>query len=145
MQTKAWAVEQLRERSGQSMSLVHPWLDFTLSYNYGTAFSFIRDLGTARFLFGILALLTVVLLFVMSIRSDQRSSQAAAFGLVAGGAIGNGLQRLTSEGVVDFIKVNYPWGGSWPTFNVADILVVVGVALLLIDEYRHRKDPAPPG
>jgi len=65
-------------------------------------------------------------------------------GMVAGGAIGNGFDRMFRElpsggtAVVDFIRVNYPWGGSWPTFNVADALVAAGVVLLLLAGLRRR-------
>ena len=60
-----------------------------------------------------------------------------ALGLVCGGALGNLHDRLFRadeigrHGVVDFIKVNYPWGGSWPTFNIADSALVVGTILLM--------------
>ena len=47
------------------------------------------------------------------------------------------------EGKVDFIKINYPWGGSWPTFNVADVLVFVGVALFVA--YALWRRPEDPG
>ena len=71
-------------------------------------------------------------------------------GAIAGGAIGNGFDRAFGEGptgeagVVDFIKVNYPWGGSWPTFNVADALVAGGVAgIALVRIWQRRRQPAP--
>ena len=65
---------------------------------------------------------------------------------IAGGALGNGIDRLVrlaptgGTGVVDFIKINYPWGGSWPNFNVADALLVVGVALMLLWGMRPASD-----
>ena len=73
-----------------------------------------------------------------------------AFGTIAGGALGNGIDRLVrlsprgGTGVVDFIKINYPWGGSWPTFNVADVLVAVGVAVLLLRSFRRTPAAATP-
>ena len=43
-----------------------------------------------------------------------------------------------------FIQLNYPWGGSWPSFNVADVLVAVGAALLVLQAWRDaREAPAP--
>src|SRR5690606_9664206 len=68
--------------------------------------------------------------------------EALALGTIAGGGIGNGIERLAGTGVVDFIKVNYPWGGSWPLFNVADVLIVVGVALLFLLPKNKKKREA---
>ena len=50
-----------------------------------------------------------------------------AFLLLAGGALGNGLDRLAHRHVVDFIHLTY-----WPVFNVADIYVTVGAMLLML-------------
>jgi signal peptidase II len=66
--------------------------------------------------------------------------------MILAGALGNLHDRffradeLGRPGVVDFIKVHYPWGGSWPNFNVADALLVVGVALMLL--WGTRPEPA---
>ncbi|MCB9597720.1 MAG: signal peptidase II, partial [Sandaracinaceae bacterium] len=127
LSTKHWAEETLRDRPGQSMSVVDRYVDLSLSYNEGTAFSFVRDLGTARMVFGVSSLVLVIALFVVVIRKPELRWRALALGVVAGGAIGNGLDRVLRHGVVDFIQVHYPWGGSWPTFNVADALVAIGV------------------
>jgi signal peptidase II len=153
LQTKSWAETTLGDLPRQSMSVVEPWLDFTLAYNRGTAFSMIRDLGVGAWIFGALALAVVVALVFMLIRTQADRLDALALGAVAGGAVGNGLDRLFREapgggtGVVDFVQVNYPWGGHWPLFNVADALLVVGVAVLMLRRTRKPTDtpgePAP--
>jgi signal peptidase II len=136
--TKEIAVDALKVLPGASQWVIEPWLEWSLSYNRGTAFSLVRDLGAARWFFGVMALLVVFMLFWMVLRGSGDKLEALALGMLAGGAIGNGVDRVFRElanggtGVVDFIKVNYPWGGSWPTFNIADALLVVGVALLII-------------
>lgn len=148
LQTKAWAEQALGRGAGPRM-IVDPWLELSLAYNRGTAFSFISDLGTARTIFGVFALAMVVVLLVVALRSADRRIDLLAFGTIAGGALGNGIDRLVrlaprgGTGVVDFIKINYPWGGSWPTFNVADVLVAVGVAVLLLRSIRRTPRPAP--
>lgn len=145
LRTKDWAEEHLSGLPAMTMRVAEPWLDFALSYNQGTAFSVITDLGTARWLFGALALAAVIGLFVYALRQKSGWIELSAAALIAGGAIGNGVDRLFREapgggtGVVDFIRVNYPWGGSWPTFNVADVLVAVGVGLLLIGDPIRRR------
>ena len=142
LQTKAWAEHALGQARG-SLMLVDPWLELSLAYNRGTAFSFIPDLGTARWIFGVFALAMVIVLLVVALRSDGHRVDVLAFGTIAGGALGNGIDRLVrlapsgGTGVVDFIKINYPWGGSWPTFNIADVLVAVGVGVLLLRSFRR--------
>ena len=142
--TKAWAVNALTDLPGQSFAVIAPWLEMSLSYNQGTAFSVIRDLGSARWFFGVLSIVVLAVLCYMAARSRARL-ELLALGILAGGAIGNGWDRVMrmapqgGTGVVDFVKVNFPWGGSWPTFNVADAWLVVGVALLLILALRRGK------
>lgn len=144
--TKAWAERTLDELPGRSMMLLEPWFELALTYNRGTAFSLVPDLGTARWFFGIAAIAVVVVLLVIVARSRADRFDAIAFGAIAGGAIGNGYDRVFNvipggTGVVDFIKINYPWGGSWPTFNIADVLIAVGVAMLVLRGLRNRGKP----
>lgn len=149
LQTKAWAERTLTALPSKSMAVVEPWLDLTLAYNRGTAFSLVRDLGATRWVFGTLAVLVVVSLVVMLVRSQRDRIDALAMGAIAGGAIGNGLDRVFREapgggtGVVDFVQINYPWGGHWPLFNVADALLVVGVGVLLLRGLLTRPRPEP--
>lgn len=146
LHTKAWAASTLGALPSRSMSVFAPWLEWSLSYNRGTAFSVIGDLGEpVRWLLGGLALLTVVALTIIVVKAKLGRIEAFAFGLIAAGAIGNGYDRAFRHapgggtGVIDFIKVNYPWGGSWPTFNVADICVFIGAGLLLLTYLASRK------
>lgn len=142
--TKAWAVGALSDLPGQTMAVIAPWLELSLTYNQGTAFSIVRDLGAARWFFGVMSIAVLGVLCWMASRSQDRL-EVAALGILAGGAIGNGWDRVMraapqgGTGVVDFVKVNYPWGGSWPTFNVADAWLVIGVAALLLMMLRARK------
>lgn len=137
--TKAWAVAALADVPGQTKVVAAPWLDVVLRYNRGTAFSAIFDLGeTIRVVLGVASLAIVVALLLWARRPETSTLERWSAGILAGGAIGNGWDRVFREapgggtGVVDFVKINYPWGGSWPAFNVADALLVVGVGLLLI-------------
>lgn len=147
--TKAWAVESLRDLPNQTLSVVAPWLDFSLSYNRGTAFSIASDLGDLRPVMGALSLLVAAALLALALRAKS-GIEVAAFGIIAGGAIGNGFDRLFRElpeggtAVVDFIRVNYPWGGSWPTFNIADALLAIGVPLLLLASLQQRPRKSDP-
>ncbi len=64
--------------------------------------------------------------------------------LALGGAVGNLVDRIRYGWVVDFIDFSLKWGGRehhWPTFNVADIAIVIGVGLMAIDMLRTRGLP----
>jgi signal peptidase II len=135
--TKHWAVNHLVDHDDDLF-----WtLRFHLAHNTGMAFSKGTGLGPV---IGIVALLVVVGLLV-SIGRQSSPLYTPAVGLIVGGAVGNLLDRLFRSpgwfrgGVVDFIDVQW-----WPIFNVADIGVTVGGALLLLSTLLPVKpEPLP--
>jgi signal peptidase II len=135
--TKVRAIEALSDLPGQSMAWVDPWIRFSLAFNRGTAFSIVRDAGSSGWVFGVLAVLVAVLVGVWLWREGGRTECLGA-GLIAGGALGNGYDRLFRQGVVDFVSVGLPGGLRWPTFNVADAALVVGVLVLAVAALRAR-------
>ena len=113
---------------------VLPFFNLLLSYNSGAAFSFLSDAGGwQRWFFVVLALGVSVVIAVWMYRlpTNQRWT-AMALGLVLGGAIGNVIDRLLYGHVVDFLDF-YVGQWHWPTFNVADSAITIGVAILIID------------
>lgn len=78
-----------------------------------------------------LTLVIVAVLWVWAC-GVRRAMAAAALGLVIGGALGNAADRLARGAVADFFLFHYQ-GFSWYVFNVADIAIVAGVALLMYD------------
>ena len=90
----------------------------------------------------ILALITILTLTkisVMAMRTlPEERGKRAAFALIAGGALGNLVDRLHDGAVTDFVR----WRiheHRWPIFNLADAALLVGVALLLLDGMRARR------
>jgi signal peptidase II len=69
-------------------------------------------------------------------RPEQRLRRTA-FALIAGGALGNLIDRVANGDVTDFVRWHYH-AHMWPIFNVADAVLVIGVALLLGDEVLAR-------
>ncbi len=107
-------------------------LRFTLTYNRGAAFS--MSLGVySRWGFTLLAVVVLTVLWrTFQLAEHDDAWQGAALGLVAGGAVGNLLDRLRHTlGVVDFIDVGIGDTRFW-TFNVADMGVSIGATLLAI-------------
>jgi signal peptidase II len=139
--TKRLVVEELavehmpREVLGDAVRL-------TLIYNPDAAFSI--SLGDySRVVFSVLAMVIVaVLLRLYRDAESHDRGLGAALGMIVGGAAGNLVDRLRSPlGVVDFIDLGYGDYRFW-TFNVADVGVTVGAALLLVIMLRRSRDAA---
>lgn len=139
--SKAWAVRSLR--FGGDMPLISGFLNFAYAQNTGVAFSMLDDHGdTGRWGLSIVAFVAgalVLYFFWRTPRSDDRILGALA--LLLAGIAGNVTDRLRLGYVVDFIDVQF---GSWhyPTFNVADMAIVVGAGLMIIDMFLSKRKQA---
>jgi signal peptidase II len=150
--TKGWAKATLagfdRKLHGQRRFEVwKPHLGFIFAQNPGGAWSFLRSLpDTLRRPF-FLVVSAGAIVFIVSIYQRVYKDQTAmkwGLPLALGGAMGNLVDRIRYGWVVDFIDISAKWGGRehhWPTFNVADIAIVVGVLLMAIDMGRMRRAP----
>ena len=128
-----WAVDSLV--LGEPVAVM-PYLNWTLVYNYGAAFSFLADQdGWQRWFFAILALvISAVLLFWLSRLPKKLTLETIGINMVLGGAIGNVIDRVTEGRVTDFIDF---YIGTWhyATFNIADVGIVVGAGMLILSEF----------
>src|SRR5262245_53142763 len=104
------------------------WLGRPAVLNPGGLFSLFPEHHTALIAIAV-AGIGLVLHLLRRLAPDDRPS-ALALGLVLGGALGNGLDRVLRGGVVDFIAVQVTRDFAWPTFNLADAFVCVGTAWL---------------
>lgn len=116
---------------------VAPFLNLTLMYNPGAAFSFLSSAsGWQRWFFVLIALGVSAVLIVWLRRLDSGERWTAiALALVLGGALGNVWDRLWLGHVVDFIDL-YVGEWHWPAFNVADAAITVGAAMLILEALR---------
>ena len=130
-----------------------PVLDLTMVWNRGVTFGMLNGLGAwSGPIIALVALVIVIALNVWLWRATSLTT-AIAIGAVAGGAIGNVMDRLRHGAVVDFIHAHVgDW--SWYVFNVGDAAIVCGVIALVLESQwpsRHRAtgpreaEPAPPG
>jgi signal peptidase II len=113
------------------------FLQFTLVPNAGVSFGFLRaEKDVARWALVAFSLI-VAAMIVWWARRAHRPLQALGYGLIAGGAVGNAIDRARFGWVVDFIDVQkigfFPW-----IFNVADSAITVGVIALLLDSLRRE-------
>lgn len=121
--------------------VVDDYLELRYAENCGAAFGLMRgSSAVARSaVFGVAALGAVLFLGLMFVRGRGGRAFAAAVPFVVSGAVGNIHDRLSYGYVVDFVRFHLPSGWEWPTFNVADAAIVVGVGLLLIDGMLDAK------
>ncbi|BBM00712.1 signal peptidase II [Microbulbifer sp. GL-2] len=130
--TKVWAVDMFMH--GPALQIIPGFLQFTYAENYGAAFSFLADAGGwQRWFFGIVALGFSVVVIIWLWRLPTRKRwESCALALILGGALGNLWDRILLGYVRDFISVYY---GTWhfPVFNVADMGISIGAAMLVIE------------
>jgi lipoprotein signal peptidase len=121
-----------------------PVLDFVLVWNRGVTFGLLNGLGGwSSAALAILALVIVVALGLW-LRRAESALTAIALGAIAGGAVGNVIDRVRYGAVVDFIHAHIgEW--SWYVFNVGDAAIVCGVAALLIRSQMPRRAEGPDG
>lgn len=127
---------------GMPQPVVDGYWDWELAYNPGVAFSTFASFAGSTGMRVILLLVAVIALVGISLLAlraapDERLKRIA-YALVAGGALGNLVDRLRDGAVTDFVR----WRlheHRWPIFNVADAALMIGVALLLLDGLRARR------
>lgn len=132
--SKLWILATFEE---YEVKVIWPVFNLTLVYNKGAAFSFLANAGGWQQYFFIS--LAIVLSIVMTIWLHRLQANekltAWGLGLIIGGAVGNLIDRIAYGKVVDFLQ--WHWQGYyWPSFNVADSAITVGVVLLLFASFR---------
>lgn len=124
---------------GKAIPVVDGYWDWRLSMNHGSAFGLFSGQSGARILLTVVGLIALMGIVVMLRKS--RTDQAIlhwALALVAGGAVGNLFDRIYFGVVTDFVLWRYKTH-EWPVFNVADVVLVIGVGLMFIDIQKEGK------
>jgi signal peptidase II len=121
--SKQWALQFLAENG---LTVINPFLTIGETYNRGIAFGFFQGIGP---LVGWLTIGVVVLMFVMLVKTPQ-SEHLLRWGLalIIGGALGNQVDRLVEQQVLDFVRIPI-WNGF---LNVADVAINAGMVLLIL-------------
>lgn len=135
-----WLVET-RIPYSVAQPVIDGFLNITHVRNTGVAFGLLSDHGAegggswTLALLGLLALAAVGFYFRLAERSQTLLLTALA--LIMGGALGNLVDRVAAGAVTDFIDV-YVGSHHWPSFNVADSAITVGIVLMLADSFRPQ-------
>lgn len=137
--TKLWALRALWPPYGVVVEVLPVW-NLRLGFNTGVTFGMFRESAAEAVWLLVLVKLAVVGLLLRWLWRGETRLEALALGLVVGGALGNVLDRVRIGAVVDFLDWHYG-GWHWPTFNMADVAIVCGVALLLFVSLRGAAGP----
>lgn len=128
------------DRKGQVA--VAPFVDLVLTWNTGISYGWFQQegpLGQGALL--ALKVIAVTLLWIWLARATTRLS-ALSLGLIIGGAIGNGIDRLAYGAVADFVLLHVEtatWSFHWYVFNLADVAIVAGVVGLLYESFLGER------
>jgi signal peptidase II len=124
----AKAVVEARLVPGEDVDLLGP-VELTLSHNTGIAFGLASGGGALLVALPVLALVAIGVVFS---RDPIRWGMWIAVGLLAGGALGNLVDRVRTDAVTDYVQI-----GAWPAFNLADVAVTAGVLLFVLSYLRE--------
>ncbi len=122
---------------GENIEIIKNIFNIIYTNNTGAAFSIL--LGKRIFLIVVAVLIIGVLLYYIKRNKIEKKIDIIALSFVIGGSLGNLIDRIVRGYVIDFISIklgNY----NFPIFNVADILIVIGVFLLLLSSRRRQSD-----
>lgn len=126
--TKLWSVSALSK--GTDIVIIKDFFQFSYLENRGAAFGIFQN--KIIFLGGFTSLLIIIMITVLLKSRKNSKLLSMSLAIIISGAIGNLIDRLYYNYVVDFISVHYKDVYSFPIFNVADILVCVGTFFLAI-------------
>ena len=135
--SKAWVLASFRLMESLAVT---SFFNLVLVFNSGAAFSFLAGAGGwQKWFFVVLALAISLWLLNLLRKHAGERLLPMALALILGGAIGNVIDRLRFDAVVDFLDFHLA-GYHWPAFNVADSAITVGVALMLWHQFRFGKE-----
>jgi len=136
--TKQWAQDDLQHRPGRRVTVVDGYLALTYVRNPGAAWGFLaRSHENFRrpFFIGVSVVAMFFILYLFRRLEPGQHLMMIALSLVMSGAVGNFIDRLRYNYVVDFIDCHIRHRFKWPTFNVADIVITIGVVLLFLEMF----------
>jgi len=138
-----WIIES-RVSFSATYKVIPGFFDIVNSQNRGVAFGILNDSTSEwRTTLLVVASIAAVILVSVVLWNAQRLDRLLLWGLalILGGAAGNVFDRILWGRVTDFLLF-YVGEYQWPTFNVADSAIVIGSALLLLDQFRPKRQAA---
>ena len=131
--SKLYVLDVLALRPGDAVEAVPGILTFVMTWNYGINFGILASEGTlSKMALSLLAVVVSIVLLIWAARHPRDGIFAFALGLVVGGALGNGYDRQVYGAVADFLNVTCCGIDNPFAFNIADVTIFIGVAILLL-------------
>ena len=126
--SKAWVLRRLAE--GESLPVIKGFFNLTLGFNRGAIFGSLTWLPDAAraIVFSLAAFVALAYFGRLFLAKDADRWERIALGLILGGALGNGIDRLLRGAVVDFLDFVFGTWHYW-TFNLADSFILSGAVL----------------
>lgn len=140
--SKAWIMQNFM--LDESIPIIHGLFNLTYLTNNGAAFSILAGQPTLWrqvFFVGVACLALVFIVSAQRSFGAQSRVYSVSLGLIAGGALGNLIDRVHLGFVVDFLDV-YVGSYHWPTFNVADSAITLGVILFIVKNLLFDRQPS---
>ena len=100
--------------------------------NYGAAFNL---LSGSRFFLSFISVISTIILSYFIFISENKHINKYGLSFILAGSIGNGIDRILKGYVIDFIKIKFI---DFPVFNIADIVINIGVLILIISHFRYK-------
>jgi lipoprotein signal peptidase len=129
--------------TSRKIEVVKDFFHFRYTRNPGAAFGFLSkehsEWRRPFFLIVSVLAIVVILLIFRKVTTDQKLLMWA-LSLIVGGAIGNFIDRIAYGWVIDFIDWHYYREFTWPTFNLADSYITIGVILMALDIIVNKHD-----
>jgi len=136
--SKQWVATQMDLY--QSIEIL-PFFNLTYVHNLGAAFSFLADQGGWQrwFFTAIASIASIVFIVWLAKTPKENKILGIAFALLLSGALGNLIDRVLFGYVIDFLDF-YLGSYRWPAFNVADSMIFIGAALMIIDSFKNQPE-----
>jgi signal peptidase II len=145
----------LNFKIGDQLTIIDGFFDLVHVRNKGAAFGFLSGWDSAYrdVFFYVLGFVALIFLYFFLKDLPSKKSNIIPVGMIFGGALGNIFDRIIRGSVVDFLSFHinnervvgeilgfsYDFYLIWPSFNVADMGITIGVALLIIQSLKHKK------
>ncbi len=110
------------------------FLIFTITFvrNYGAAFNIFSG---SRLFLSFISIISTIILFYFIFRKENKLINNYGLSFILAGSIGNGIDRIINGYVIDFIQIKFI---NFPVFNIADIVINLGVLILIISYLRYK-------
>jgi signal peptidase II len=132
-----------------AFDILSGYLRFSYVQNSGIAFGLFADIQSVwkPYILALMAIVAIVVIVLYSARMpSNRILLQIALAMTMGGILGNFTDRIMNGFVVDFIEFHLRDQFHWPTFNLADSAITIGIILLLIDTIKNPdKEEEPEG